>query len=154
MADTVEGEIVNKGGRPLKYKTVEELESAIEEYFDWCDNRTTSVYIKEAGDNVPISNPAPYTMSGLAYALDMSRQALLDYSKKDEFLDAIKRARARVEQDVETRLMDGKAPAGAIFNLKNNFGWKDKNESEVTHVMPNPILGGATQKQLEEGEEE
>ena len=23
-------------------------------------------------------------------------------------------------------------PAGAIFNLKNNFGWKDKTETDIT----------------------
>ena len=132
------------GGRPLKFKTVKELEDAINEYFDWCDNRVINVFIKEVGDNVPVSNPAPYTMSGLAYALGVDRQTILNYEDRDSYSALIKRARARVEQDVETRLLEGKNQAGAIFNLKNNFGgWKDKTEQDL-HVkeLPKPILGG------------
>jgi len=34
-----------------------------------------------------------------------------------------------VEICLEQRL-DAAAPVGAIFNLKNNFGWKDKTEQE------------------------
>ena len=126
------------GGRPLLYKTVEELSSVIDEYFTWCDNRTKSVFIKDLGDNIEISDPAPYTMSGLAYALDMSRRALIDYSHRDEFLPTIKRARSRIEQDVETRMNDKNTfTPGLIFNAKNNFDWRDRTEvessGEVTH---------------------
>lgn len=119
----------NPVGRPLKYKTVKELQAAIDEYFDYCDNRVKQVHSKE-GESYGISDPEPYTMAGLAFALDLSRQALMEYSHKDEFGDAIKKARQKVEKDVERRLMEGKATTGAIFNLKNNFGWKDKTEVE------------------------
>lgn len=134
--------MAGKVGRPLKYKTVKELQSVIDEYFAYCDNRTKSMYVKELGDNIQISDPAPYTMSGLALAIGLSRQGLLDYSNRDEFLDTIKTARAKVENDVETRLLDGKAPAGAIFNLKNNFGWRDKSEVDNKVSIETPILGG------------
>jgi hypothetical protein len=134
----------------LKFKTAKELEAAIEEYFAWCDNRVRSVYIKEAGDNVPISDPAPYTMSGLAYALGIDRRTLLDYSKRESFFPLVKAARQKVENDVETRLMEGKNQAGAIFNLKNNFAWVDKTEQDVrVKELPKPILGGASQESAE-----
>ena len=111
--------MANPVGRPLKYKTVEEMQKVIDEYFNWCDNRTKKIYDEKKGAEYMISDPAPYTMSGLANRLDMDRRTLLDYSNRDEFLPTIKRARERVHEDVETRLMD-KAPTGAIFNLKNN----------------------------------
>lgn len=124
----------NPVGRPLKYKTVAELQKAIDEYFDYCDNRSKSMYVKEMGDNIQISDPAPYTMSGLALALGIDRKTLLSYSYKDIFSPHVKAARNRVEQDVETRLMEGRNQAGAIFNLKNNFdGWKDKTEVDNNH---------------------
>lgn len=118
-------------GRPVKFKTVEALQKVIDEYFVWCDERA----IKKADDNGKeffVSFPAPYTMSGLARRIGLSRQGLIEYSEKDEFSDAIKEARNRVHEDVETRLMDGKAQSGAIFNLKNNFGWKDEQHTDIT----------------------
>lgn len=119
-----------KEGRPVKYKTVEELQKIIDEYFDWCDARA----IKKADDSGKeyfVSFPAPYTMSGLARRLGLSRQGLMEYKAKDKFSDAIKAARERIHEDVETRLMEKQA-AGAIFNLKNNFGWKDETKTDIT----------------------
>ena len=122
----------NPVGRPLLYKTNEDLAGAIDDYFDYCDNRTRSVYIKDLGDNMEISSPAPYTMSGFARRLGMDRDTLLRYSKNDEFYGTVKAARERVQEDVETRLMETSNQSGAIFNLKNNFGWRDKTEQDVT----------------------
>lgn len=137
----VQGEVMsNPVGRPLKYKTAKQLEEAIDDYFDYCDNRMTSVYIKEVGDNVQISNPAPYTMSGLAYKLGIDRNTLLSYGNNDNFSALIKQARMKVQVDVEQRLMEGKNQAGAIFNLKNNFGWVDKTEVDNKHEMVQPII--------------
>lgn len=104
----------------MKYSTVEELEVIIERYFE------EDAYI-QMGDAKMF---AP-TMSGLALALDLSRQGLLEYSNKETFSDTIKKAKQRVEVSLEQRLA-GNAVAGTIFNLKNNFGWKDKQETELT----------------------
>lgn len=121
----------NKGGRPLIFKTAKELQDKIEEYFDWCDNRTREVYNEKLG-TITVLNPAPYTMSGLARKLGIDRTTLVNYSKKDKFFNTIREAREKVHEDVETRLMDTKNEKGAIFNLKNNFGWKDKQELDHT----------------------
>ncbi len=120
------------GGRPPLYTNVDELQNIIDEYFAWCDNRTKSVFVKELGDNVEISYPAPYTMAGLARRLGMERRTLTDYAKKDEFSDTIKDAKSRIQEDVEIRLMETSNQSGAIFNLKNNFGYVDKTETDVT----------------------
>ncbi len=128
------------GGRPLKFKSAEELQDKIDEYFAYCDNRMTNIYSKELGDNIQINIPAPYTMSGLAYALDIDRRTLLNYSKKDEFFPTIKKARAKVEEFAETQLYEGKSPAGVIFNLKNNFEWKDKSEVDNTHRIKTALV--------------
>lgn len=135
------------GGRPLIFKSVEELQEKIDEYFDWCDNRTKSIYIKELGDNMEVSAPAPYTMSGLARRLGIDRDTLLNYSKKEEFFGTIKAARERVQEDVETRLMETSNQSGAIFNLKNNFGWKDKTEVD-TNISGGLSLDGKQAEQL------
>jgi hypothetical protein len=139
----VKGEIQkNPVGRPLKYKTVKAMQLAIDDYFTFCDNRTRDVFVEKLGETVVISNPAPYTMSGLARALGMSRQGLLDYANRDQFLDTIKDARARVEEYNENQLHEGRNAAGVIFNLKNNFAWVDQTQVDNTHKVYTPILGG------------
>lgn len=129
------------GGRPLLYKTPEEMQKIIDEYFDWCDNRAIKIWDDKTQKELMIGSPAPYTMSGLARRLGMDRRTLLDYKKRDKFLPTIKAARERIHEDVETRLMEKQA-TGAIFNLKNNFDWKDKSEVDNNIKFPKPIYGG------------
>ena len=62
----------------------------------------------------------PPTVTGLALALGFtSRQALLNYQAKPEFVDTITRAKARVEQYAEERLFDRDGSNGAQFSLRN-----------------------------------
>lgn len=112
----------NKGGRPVKYETVEEMQEVIDRYFQ----KGGPAWI-EMGDAEMF---AP-TVEGLAYELNLSRQGLLEYQGKDEFSDAIKRAKQRIAIALEQRLY-GNNVTGLIFNLKNNFGWKDKQEIELS----------------------
>ncbi len=112
-------------GRPLKYKTPEELQIAIDKYFESCfdiDNETGYRF-----------QTKPFTVTGLAMAIDLTRQGLIEYScKSDSFSDTIKKAKAKVEEFAETTLFTAKNPAGVIFSLKNNYNWKDKQEIETT----------------------
>ena len=100
------------GGRPLKFKTPEIMQTLIDAYFEECK-----------------TNDIPLTITGLALALDTSRETLLNYEERDEFFDTVKRAKLRVEHDYELSLR-ANGRAGEIFGLKN-FGWKDKSEVGV-----------------------
>ena len=104
----------------LKYKTEEQLKQGIEKYFKQCDK-----------------NKKPYTVSGLAYSLDIDRQTLINYEERDSFSPLIKKAKAKIQAQLEENALIGKGnPTFTIFNLKNNYGWKDKTEMEVRR---NPI---------------
>lgn len=127
------------GGRPLKFATKEELELAIEAYFQGISN---SVYIN--ADGIPVYEPL--TITGLALALDTTRKTLMEYEEKDEYSNTIKKAKTRVEHFAEKRLF-GTAPTGAIFALKN-YGWKDKTESEFTGKDGAPLMTDVTAKML------
>jgi hypothetical protein len=139
--------MTNPVGRPLSFKNVEELEAAIDAYFDYCDNRLKQVHSKE-GESYAIANPEPYTMSGLAYALGVDRKTIINYQRKDEYFHTINRARARVEADIDRRMNDKETfTPGLIFNAKVNFGWIDQTNIDVTtngKDMPAPILGNVT----------
>jgi len=107
-------------GRPAKFKTPEDMQRAIDEYFAMCDE-----------DNPPL-------ISGLAYHLDMATESLRRYGENDQFSATVKKAKQRVEMALEKRLAQA-SPVGAIFSLKNNFGWKDKSEQEVSGPDGGPI---------------
>lgn len=123
----------NKGGCPPMYKTPEEMQKVIDKYFEDCNGEYVVIDGVVATDKngYPImTKPRPLTITGLALALGFtSRQALLNYECKEEFVDTIKRAKAKVEQYAEERLFDRDGVNGAKFNLSNNFsGWSEKQQ--------------------------
>lgn len=122
-------------GRPPKYNNPEEMQRLIDLYFLACKVTATedASYIadlsEEDAEIVSSIDDAVPTVSGLAYLLGMSTEGLREYGNKDEFSATVKRAKQRIEISLEQRLA-GNNVTGAIFNLKNNFGWKDKTERE------------------------
>lgn len=136
-------------GRPLKFKSAQELQEKIDAYFADCDPHMEEVsewvqardkegkllkdenglnYLVEVHHKI-MTTQKPYTITGLALALDTSRETLLEYEERKEFVDTIKKAKDRCHNYVENSLLTSN-PTGAIFNLKNNYGWKDKSEVE------------------------
>lgn len=118
------------GGRPPKYNTPEEMQAVIDGYFDTHDKPT---------------------VTGLCLALDLpDRQSLLYYQhEKPEFLDTIKRAKMRIAEYIEEGLYRPTQVTGLIFNLKNNFGWKDAYDHNVTE-KPDIDLSKYTAKEKKE----
>lgn len=107
----------NLGGRPLKYKTKEELQEAIDNYFIMCDEQKR-----------------PYTITGLGLAVGLDRKQLLEYGEREEFFNTIKEAKLKIHNFAEEHLYCSGIATGVIFNLKNNFGWQDKTEVNNNNV--------------------
>jgi len=99
-------------GRPLKFPSLTALEEKIEVYFN--DTKEEE-----------------WTITGLALALDTSRETLMNYEDKAEYFDTIKKAKERVHNAYEKDLRR-KGRSGDIFALKN-FGWSDKQEVDLTN---------------------
>lgn len=135
-------------GRPLKFQTAAELQQKIDEYFGKCEPHIAKQQVqvrKQDGsmywaEQEYMTDQQPYTITGLALALDTTRKTLLDYETGDydnkdldegirqEFSDTIKKAKLKIHEFNESRLFSGQMVAGVIFSLKNNFGWKDSKE--------------------------
>ncbi len=121
--------VQRKSGRPPRYRSREEIETLIEQYFKDCEGRLLedkegNPVLDRRGKPVVLDRRPP-TVTGLALALGFTnRLSLLSYQGKAEFKTVITRAKSRVEQYTEERLFDRDGVNGAKFSLTNNFrGW-------------------------------
>lgn len=156
-------------GRPLKFQTVKELKQAINDYFESLfeprfDMWGNPVMNKKTGEQM-MKKSKVATVTGLAVALGTTRETLLDYElgkhdgkdltveqlaeneQIEDFSDTIKEAKLRIYSDTEQQLYQGKA-VGAIFSLKNNYGWVDKVITETTPQEPNNPFKNLTEDEL------
>lgn len=129
------------GGRPLLFETVEDLIKAIQSYFDSCWTQKLNIYgapiFKKDENSKKTNEPVlyqfkPYTVSGLAVYLNTSRETLINYEKRGEYFDTIKKAKDICHAYAEEQLFQARNATGAIFNLKNNYGWKDEVKYDHT----------------------
>jgi hypothetical protein len=138
-----------------KWHQIEEKYEEIEKGETVQKTRTVNDYTQmpETLTRLKISNQEPYSITGLALALDTTRKTILSYEKgeylKDpnddeydeeenqlmlDFINTIKKAKTKIEHDVQRRL-EGNSVAGTIFNLKNNFDWIDRQETDGTQEI-------------------
>ena len=115
-------------GRPLKFQSEEHLQSLIDSYF-------TSTPKEE------------WTITGLALALDTSRETLCNYETKEQFFDTVKKAKDMVEHSYEIDLKKS-GRTGTIFALKN-FDWKDKSEVEAKNTVTFETLSDEDKAKLD-----
>lgn len=140
----------NMGGRPLLYADPNEMQVLIDLYFFACRINKIAERDKESDkgtllDEAGLSDKALLivsdidcivpTVSGLAYALNMTTRSFVNYAHKDDFERTIQRAKQRIEMSLEQRL-SGNNVTGALFNLKCNFKWV-----ETTAIELNGSLG-------------
>jgi len=118
-------------GRPPIFTDPDELAKKIDLYIDDCPNLKTCY----TSEGIEYTKKVP-TIAGLAFFLGFeSRQSMYDYRKKENhFSYIIKRAMLFMENHYEM-ILQGKAPTGSIFALKN-MGWKDKTEVDLSNSSP------------------
>lgn len=105
-------------GRPRLFQNPEQMQKIIDGYFARCDEEDK-----------------PYTIQGLCSELDVDRRTLLNYEKENnyaEFFHTVKKAKARVEENLVVRGLTGKGnPTLTIFILKNCHGYEDRQTVDV-----------------------
>jgi hypothetical protein len=122
--------------KPAKFKSPQEMELKINEYFKECDKKGT-----------------PYTVPGLAYFLGFaSRFSINDYSGMPRYSHTILRAKLKIELQRNELLVNAetKNVNGMKFDLQNNFGWKETQEIDQTNHFPDGIEINFTNKATDE----
>ena len=130
-------------GRPPKFSNCMDLQSACDLYFLQCDQgREVTRWSVKKGEAVTYTEPIPYTVPGLAQFLGfIDRSGLRKSLQSPDLRRTAKDALARIErQRVESMITGASNTIGSIFDLKNNFSYKDRTETEIT--------GGATAQDL------
>lgn len=112
---------------------------------NWCaphkESVLTELWIKDSkGNKKPsvkkidrVTSQKPITMTGFAVWAGVHKDTIFSvYANKKRYSDSIKRLRDACEAYAELLTLDptNRNATGVIFNLKNNFGWKDKSELE------------------------
>jgi hypothetical protein len=93
--------------RPLLFKTPEELESKINEYFRICDEGQDVEELTKRGELVKYRKQIPYSIEGLADFLDVEPKTLRNYGERDEFSKVVSRAKNKVHRQwIEKGLTD------------------------------------------------
>lgn len=62
--------------------------------------------------------------------------------ESERFRNTVTRARGRVEAYLVSRIEDKSAARGAIFNLQQNFGWKDRKEVSLDKETRSAVAVG------------
>lgn len=140
-----------KAGRPFLFTDPKELDLKIQNYFDECDPHTVKRLaengLNQKGETIfmereVLTEQKPYTITGLARALKVTRETLKNYRNpnhysddidpeiRQQLIDSIENAYIRVEEYNEVALHRSGISAGIKFNLTNNFGWIDKQVVE------------------------
>jgi hypothetical protein len=114
------------GGAPTKYK---------EEYIALVDD---FIARRKEENKIP-------TIEGFAYEVGVWKDVIYDWMKKHKkFANAIKNLMVMQSDWLQAGIVNNKANvAGGIFLLKNNHGFKDRTEQDITskgEKLPTPIL--------------
>lgn len=145
--------------RPPKFETAIEMQEKIEDYFwnitldepEMTRQRVDPVDPddedeKEKKERIPKLNNAwkPIiktrwleipSILWMCLHIWLDRKNLLIYEEKDEFRNTIKAAKTIIERYNADQLHRDKQVTWIIFNLKNNFDWKDKTEVDNNHSL-------------------
>jgi len=80
----------------------------------------------------------PPSVSGLCLDLNISRKTWAKYCAEDGYKDVCDQAKLRIEAYLTEQLNERKKNlAGIIFNLQNNYGWREKKDitGETSNVV-------------------
>lgn len=123
----------------LVYNTPEELQQAVDAYFDSCfgPGYYRGMPILDVHGDPVIMQIQPFTLTGLARHLHISTVTLFKYEAHSkaglippEYAEIILDAKLRIQEYAERRLYDKDGTSGARFVLEAGFGWMTKKEQQ------------------------
>lgn len=158
--------VKGKGGKPLHFKSLKELQDKLKSYFEvdmkpelCTDKDGRPVFNPKTGQ--PVYNMKTPTIAGLCIKLDFAdRRSIYDYIKRYKdpkhehhlFAHSIKKAVMAIEEIHEANLLNPGA-SGSIFWLKNRdgFKWLDKHDVSLDGEVGVKQMGNITKEIVKKG---
>jgi len=108
----------------------------------------TEEFVKKELDDIyseSLQNPDVVVLGEILQKKPYSSQRFSEWAKKFKDNEEISESIRKIKDLFETRVNVGGLknklnPTMAIFNLKNNYGWRDKTEQETTIIAPKPLM--------------
>ena len=126
-----------RSGRPRIYETEHDLMVAIDDYFETCNSRLKT-FVDKDGNETTALVPEPYSIAGLRNHIRVNHDTIATY--KQVYPEAIRYAYDKIEADTVRRMLETSNQAGAIFYLKNAFGYRDEKQIESTNKTETTVI--------------
>lgn len=111
-----------------KYDTPQKFYEAVRGYIEICNVQSREEVTKRGIQFIE----KPFTINGLCIYLGITRQKFTALCRKPEYSEICEIIKLIAENYLEESMLNGKTNAiGAIFSLKNNFGWKESREEKL-----------------------
>lgn len=117
-------------GRPVAFKTPEDLLAKLYEFLAECENRVVEVATKSGVEE--IISPAPRTIEAFCAYAGITKTCFYDYGKKPKFKNIIAQYKQIVEAYWVSQCAEGRPGNKADFILKNAFADNWKDDKSVT----------------------
>ena len=133
------------GGRPFgTFKiSVEQIKETWNKYITYCA-RFTVEHPTGSGKVVEVLRPRVPSIGEFLERLDISYQLWENYTKLEshkEFAETVGRINEIIQSRKVAALLNGEGNStGLIFDLKANYGWKDKQTVEHTGDLDNQLI--------------
>jgi hypothetical protein len=133
------------GGRPFgSFKiSVEQIKETWNKYITYCA-RFTVEHATGSGKVVEVLRPRVPSIGEFLERLDISYQLWENYTKLEshkEFSETVGRINEIIQSRKVAALLNGEGNStGLIFDLKANYGWKDKQTVEHTGDLDNQLI--------------
>jgi len=150
-----------KIGAPKKYPDHKLFKSKVQRYFNSISRdvpltKSVNMEMKDKkGNNIYVDRPVldnlkkPIILTefvkepgivGLCNYLSITRDTLIEYEKREEFIDTISRARQIILERKLERVNTVKNPRGIMFDLSANYGMHEKVKQELSGGLDIPIV--------------
>lgn len=138
----------NPVGKPPRFKTPEELEIRVNDYFAH-NAKATKPLVTKNGEIIQVPCTEPATMPGLCYFLGFSdRDAFADQARRGpDFARIVSRTRLRIEAERLAIIGHGDSNAAVVGNqfiLANHFGYSAAHKVEHSGPGGGPIAHNLT----------
>lgn len=133
-------------GRPRKIKSVKAMETAWEDYKEFCNNQMVLTHDFSSKNSQFVSKALKkritYTIEGFCVYIGLARSVFYStYADDPRFADTVTRIREECEVDARAKFETGELPSQLAGLWMSRHGYTTKTDSNISGSVPVVISG-------------